>query len=183
MVSKFRYLIYCKFKLYVAYRKEQFANWLVVGGSDCQIFPVVEFGSKSYLVTIREQFRIANRVPFIAYDCEMWALRELGLMNAVLFKKIRVGNDVFGRNIINMPNVNIGSNVVNGTSSVETKDLVDNSIVAGVPARVCESIEKYVKKAVNKCDYIKDLNSEERLSFVKIQINIFYKVTRRRERK
>ena len=40
----------------------------------------------------------------------------------------------------------IGSNVIIGTCSVVTKDIPDNSVVAGVPARVIGSFDDYVEK-------------------------------------
>lgn len=52
-------------------------------------------------------------------------------------------------------NTKIGSNVIIGTCSVITKDIPDNSIVAGVPARVIGSFDDYVEK-MTKADRYPD---------------------------
>lgn len=62
---------------------------------------------------------------------------------------ITIGNDVWigGGSIIN-PGVRIGNNVVIGSGSVVTKDIPDNSIAAGNPAKVLRKItEDDIKKA------------------------------------
>ena len=40
-----------------------------------------------------------------------------------------------------LPGVSIGSNVVVAAGSVVTKDIPDNSLVAGVPARIIRELE------------------------------------------
>lgn len=44
-------------------------------------------------------------------------------------------------------NTRIGSNVIVGSGSMVTKDIPDNSVVAGVPARYICSFDEYVRKA------------------------------------
>ncbi|MFC4403799.1 sugar O-acetyltransferase [Gracilibacillus xinjiangensis] len=57
-------------------------------------------------------------------------------------KPITIGNNVWigGSAVIN-PGVTIGNNVVVGSGSVVTKDVPDNMVVAGNPARVIKQIE------------------------------------------
>ena len=55
---------------------------------------------------------------------------------------ISIGNDVWiGGNVTILPGVNIGNNVVVAAGSVVTKDIPDNSLVAGVPARIIRELE------------------------------------------
>ena len=64
---------------------------------------------------------------------------------------IEVKNNVFiGSNTIILPNVRIGNNVMVGAGSVVTKDVPDNSVVAGNPARVIESFDEYLGKRNKK---------------------------------
>jgi acetyltransferase-like isoleucine patch superfamily enzyme len=57
---------------------------------------------------------------------------------------ITIGNNVFiGWGSIILPGVNVGSNVVIGAGSIVTKDIPDNSVAAGNPAKVLKDIESY----------------------------------------
>lgn len=55
---------------------------------------------------------------------------------------ITIGDDCwFGGSVIVLPGVTIGNNVVVGAGSVVTKDLPDNVIAAGNPARIIRYVE------------------------------------------
>jgi maltose O-acetyltransferase len=55
---------------------------------------------------------------------------------------VRIGNDVWiGGSCTILPGVTIGNNVVVAAGAVVTKDVPDNSVVAGVPAKVIKKIE------------------------------------------
>lgn len=61
--------------------------------------------------------------------------------------RIDIGNDVFiGADAIILPNVRIGNQVIVGAGCVVAKDVPDNSIVVGNPARVIGTYTDYVKK-------------------------------------
>ena len=51
----------------------------------------------------------------------------------------------------------IGSIVIIGTGSVVTKDIPDNSVAAGVPARVIGSFDDYVQKMLQREKYPEEL--------------------------
>ena len=60
---------------------------------------------------------------------------------------IEIGNNVFvGSDVIILPNCKIGDNVIVGAGSLITKDVPDNSVVAGIPARVIETFETFANK-------------------------------------
>lgn len=60
-------------------------------------------------------------------------------------KAIHIGNDVWiGGNATILPGVTIGNNVVVAAGAVVTHDVPDNSLVAGVPARVIRELENDV---------------------------------------
>ena len=46
-----------------------------------------------------------------------------------------------------LPGVSIGDNVVVGAGAVVTKDIPDNSLALGVPARVIKKIENDIDQA------------------------------------
>ena len=55
---------------------------------------------------------------------------------------IKIGNDVWlGANVTILPGVTIGNNVVIGAGAVVNKDIPDNSLAVGVPAKVIKEIE------------------------------------------
>jgi maltose O-acetyltransferase len=65
--------------------------------------------------------------------------------HAAQAKPVTIGNDVWiGGSCTILPGVTIGNNVVVGAGAVVTKDVPDNSVVVGVPARVIKTIESDV---------------------------------------
>ena len=56
-----------------------------------------------------------------------------------------------------MPGVTIGSNVVIGAGSVVTKDIPDNSVAIGVPAKVVSSFDDFQAKIQSTCASDSDL--------------------------
>ncbi len=61
-------------------------------------------------------------------------------------KPIHIGNDVWiGGNATILPGVTIGNNVVVAAGAVVTKDVPDNCVVGGVPARKIKDIENDTK--------------------------------------
>ena len=66
--------------------------------------------------------------------------------------KITIGNNVFiGANTTVLPNIVIGDNVVIGCNSVITKNIKNNSVVVGNPARVICTYDEYIhKNEINK---------------------------------
>ena len=71
----------------------------------------------------------------------MWEIREhLGIG-----KPITIGNDVWiGGNVTILPGVTIGNNVVIAAGAVVTKDVPDNCVIGGVPAKKIRDIENDV---------------------------------------
>ncbi|GAA0083719.1 DapH/DapD/GlmU-related protein [Clostridium sp. CTA-7] len=62
-------------------------------------------------------------------------------------KPVSIGNNVWiGENVCILPGVNIGNGCIIGANSVVNRDVPDNCIVAGVPAKVIKKYDKYTKK-------------------------------------
>ena len=62
-------------------------------------------------------------------------------------KPVTIGNDVWiGANCTILPGVTIGNNVVIAAGAVVTKDVPDNCVVGGVPAKVIKEIENDVEE-------------------------------------
>jgi acetyltransferase-like isoleucine patch superfamily enzyme len=137
-------------------------------GEGCEIYHNVTFGSEPYLITIGDNVRITRGVTFVTHDGGMWTLRKMNLLEeGDMFGRISVGNNVhIGLDTIIMPGVTIGDNCIIGCGAVVTKDIPNNSIAAGVPARVIKSIEEYYEKNKKNCEFIKHLNKEEKKKYL-----------------
>lgn len=62
-----------------------------------------------------------------------------------------IGNEVFvGAGSIILPGVHIGNRVIIGAGSVVTKDIPDNSVAAGNPAKVICPIDEYLEREKGK---------------------------------
>lgn len=118
-------------------------------GSGCDIHKSADFGSEPFLIKIGNHTRITKGVQFITHDGGLWTLRNLGLVGKkdVKYGRIVIGDNVnIGWNVILMPNVTIGNNCVIGAGALVTKNVPDNTVWGGVPARQIETIEEYALK-------------------------------------
>jgi acetyltransferase-like isoleucine patch superfamily enzyme len=108
------------------------------------------FGTEPYLVSIGKDCHIAHEVRFITHDGMAIVLRGR-YPDIDLVQRIEVGNNVaIGMRSIILPGVRIGSNCIIGCASVVNRDVPDNTIAAGVPARIIGSLEDYEKKVVGR---------------------------------
>lgn len=141
-------------------------------GKNVRITGIPRWASESYLIEIGNNVTITQNVVFHTHDGGVHLFRkEHPGMN--VFGKIRIGNNVFiGSNVIIMPNVTIGNNVVVGSGSIVTKDISDNLVVAGTPARPIKEIDQYYKACLEKCIFVPSgLNSKARKQFIIDNLN------------
>ncbi|GFN32764.1 DapH/DapD/GlmU-related protein [Paenibacillus xylaniclasticus] len=98
--------------------------------------------SHCWLITIGDNVTFAPRVHILAHDTS-----TKFHLNYTKIGLVEIGNNVFiGAGAIVLPNVTIGSNVIIGAGSVVTRDIPDNSVAAGNPARVIGRTDEYVEK-------------------------------------
>ena len=72
-----------------------------------------------------------------AVTVHVMASEHLGIM-----KPVTIGNDVWiGGDVTILPGVTIGNNVVVAAGAVVTKDVPDNCVVGGVPAKIIKKID------------------------------------------
>ena len=103
------------------------------------------FGSEPYLVEIGNNVTITYGVVFHTHDGGVGIFRkEIPGIN--IFGKIKIGNNVFvGSRATLLPGVSIGNNVVIASGSVVTKDVPDNVVIAGVPAKIIKTTEEAIR--------------------------------------
>lgn len=95
-----------------------------------------------YLINIGNNVTMAPYVQILSHDAS-----TKPFLNYTKLGKVNIGNNVFiGAKTIILPNVNIGNNVIIGAGSIVTKDIEENVVVAGVPAKVICSLEDYLEK-------------------------------------
>lgn len=132
--------------------------------------PLAAFGSEPYLIKIGKHVEITNGVIFITHDGGIWSLRNRPeFKNMDFFGPIIIGNNVFvGNNVIFLPGVTVGDNVVIGAGAVVTKDIPSNSVCAGVPARVIKTLDEYAEKLMeNGAMATKNLTQAEKKETIK----------------
>lgn len=138
-------------------------------GKNCEIHTKANLGSEPYLVSIGDYVRINEGVHIITHDGGVWVLRHLDnkYKNIDLFKNVSIGNNVhIGTNAIIMPGVHIGNNSIIGCGAIVTKNIPDNSIAVGIPARVIETINEYVNKHKNEFVDTKSMSYNEKRHFL-----------------
>lgn len=106
------------------------------------------FGSEPYLIHIGENCVIANGVKFITHDGAIRVFNKQEEYKQIdnKYGRIDIKDNVYiGENSIIMPNVSIGPNACILPGSVVFKDIPPNSVSAGNPASVKNSMDNFVE--------------------------------------
>ena len=109
---------------------------------------VVEIGAKSVRgqectisafqhVSIGRECVIADRVMLIDFDHGVVEAERPIRLQGIYKRDVRVGNNCWiGYGACILRGATVGDNVIVGTSTVVTKDVPDNAVVAGAPAKL-----------------------------------------------
>ena len=103
----------------------------------------------SNLIFLHDNVNIASHVGFVTHDIIHGMLNKRTGVGDFIEKVgcIEIMNNVFVGSCTQIKyNVRIGNNVIIGANSFVTKDIPDNSVYAGVPARYICSFDEYVAK-------------------------------------
>lgn len=94
---------------------------------------------------------VTSNVTFVNHDIFYLGLSKLGRGDfAYKAGCIEIMDNVFiGCNSTILSNVRIGPNAIIAAGSVVTKDVPENSVVAGVPAKVIGTFDEFVEKRLN----------------------------------
>ena len=99
-------------------------------------------GIAPQLITIGTDCVIAPKAVILTHDACL-----LPVTGKYIFEPVHIGNKTFiGYGAVIMPGLQIGSNVIIGANSIVTKNVPDNCVVAGAPARVIGLTSDLAKK-------------------------------------
>jgi acetyltransferase-like isoleucine patch superfamily enzyme len=130
-------------------------------GNNVRMTGIPLFGSEPYLITIGNNVTLTQGVTFHTHDGGVGLLRHK-YPGIEIIKRITIGNNVFiGSNATIMPGVTIGNNVIIAASSVITKDVPDNVVIGGVPAKVIKTMEEYEQKVLQEAIYITERHNPD----------------------
>lgn len=131
-------------------------------GDNPHIYGNISWGTEPWLITIGKNVHITDGVKFITHDGGTLLYRNR-VPDLEITKPITLGDDVYiGNNVILMPGVNVGSNVVIGAGAIVTKDIPDNSVAVGIPAKVIKTADEYFEKLQKESLHLGHLKGKEK---------------------
>lgn len=98
--------------------------------------------SHCFLISIGNNCTLAPNVRLIAHDASLFkyiGITKIGRINIY-------DNCFLGDSAIILPNVSIGPKAIIGAGSVVTKDIPENSVAAGTPAKVITTFDEYLRE-------------------------------------
>jgi acetyltransferase-like isoleucine patch superfamily enzyme len=120
------------------------------------------FSTEPWLISIGNNVYITNGCQFITHDGGTLILRR-EVPDLELTAPISIGNDVYiGLNTTILPGVTIGNRVIIGTGSIVTKDIPDNSVAVGIPARVIKTVDQYLEEAKKRSLHLGHLHGKDK---------------------
>lgn len=109
--------------------------------------------SRPELIEIGDNVFLHKGVQIISHDWASFLFVNLFGDYIPAHDKVTLGSNIWlGRDVTIMKGVTIGNNVLIGFGSIVTKDIPDNSVAVGSPAKVIMSLEEYYEK--RKAQYV-----------------------------
>lgn len=131
-------------------------------GGGVFLYGDIDWSTEPWLITLGSNVHITDGVKFLTHDGGTLLYRRQ-ISDLEITKPIIVGNDVYiGNNVIILPGVTIGNNVIIGASAIVTKDISDNSVAVGVPARVIKNSSDYLEKIKKESLHLGHLKGMEK---------------------
>ena len=138
----YRVLVKLRIKKTVDYNSIEFlrSRGVKIGENVHILNSLIDYGH-GFLVSIGNNVTLTG-VRILAHDASTQIPLGVSKVGRVI-----IGDNVFvGQGSIILPNTHIGNRVIIGAGSVVSKDIPDNSVAAGSPARVIESYDAFVER-------------------------------------
>ncbi len=132
--------------------------------------------SEAFLIEIGNHVQITADVKIFTHGGG-WVLRgECPEYDS--FGRVVIGNNVYiGNNVLIMPGIVIGNNVVVGAGSVVTKNVPNDVVIGGNPARILCSYNDFKHKSMKFNMNCKSFSSSQKRSYIENQKeDLFIKV-------
>ncbi|MBR4710796.1 MAG: acyltransferase [Clostridia bacterium] len=126
------------------------------------VYGKIDWGTEPWIITIGSNVHLTDGVKFLTHDGGTLLYRNI-VPDLEITKPITIGNNVYiGNNVILLPGVNVGDNVVIGAGAVVSKDIPSNSVAVGVPAKVIKSADEYLEKIKKESLHLGHLKGQEK---------------------
>lgn len=120
------------------------------------------FSTEPWLISIGNDVYVTADVTFVTHDGGPLILRK-EVPDLELTAPIVIGNDVYiGIRSIILPGTCIGNRSIIGAGSIVKGKFPDNSVIAGVPARVIRTVDEYLEKAKSESLGFGNLSAKEK---------------------
>lgn len=141
----------------------KYAKLIGINGFDNgHIYGDVNWGTEPWLISIGTNCHITKGVTFITHDGGTLLFRYK-IPDLEITKPITLGDNVYiGMNTMILPGVRIGNNCIIGAGSIVSKDIPDNSVAVGTPARVIKTLDEYFEKIQKESLHLGHLKGEEK---------------------
>lgn len=124
-------------------------------GKDVRLVDNPSWGSEPYLISIGDGTLISGNVTFITHDMSTRVFKQVGgreVQNLQKYGKIVVGKNCFiGMRSMLLPGVTIGDNCIVAAGAIVTKNIPQNQVWGGIPAKFLMTLEDYQKNCEKNC--------------------------------
>ncbi len=163
-ISRFRKLFTVPIStIFARMYPEKYAKYIGVNfGKGCRFYGKISWSTEPWIIKLGSNVHVTADVRFVTHDGATLLFRNKE-PDLEITKPIIIGDNVYiGTRALIMPGVTIGNNCIVAAGSIVTKDIPNNSLVAGVPARIIKTSEEYFKKAQMESLKLGHLNGKEK---------------------
>lgn len=129
---------------------------------DVHVYGRIVWGSEPWIITLGNNVHLTEGLRFITHDGGTLLFRDK-IPDLEITKPITIGDNVYiGNNVIILPGVNIGNNVIIGAGAVVSRDIPNNSVAVGIPAKVIKTLDEYLEKISKESLHLGHLRGKEK---------------------